>query len=264
MSSTTRTPIGLPEPFYERDRHFAIDFAGARAVFTTRRGGFSRGPFESLNLGRLTDDDPDAVQRNRDALETRLGVRLGFVRQVHGSRIRELTAESLAASRLAAPDEMARADGQFTLEPGVAPTALTADCLAIAVAGPGAVAMLHAGWRGLHDGVIAAGVDVLRGAGVTGGLQAAIGPGAGPCCYEVGREVHEAFADHPGEVHRGRNLHLAAIACDQLQRAGVAEIHDIAICTICSDPSLLFSHRRDRGVTGRQGGIAWLNEGRRG
>ncbi len=264
MSSTTRSPTRLPEPFYERDQQFAIDFAGARAVFTTRRGGFSRGPFESLNLGRLTDDDPDAVARNRDALEIMLGVQLGFVRQVHGPRVVGLTAASLGASRLAGPDEMPRADGQFTLEPGLAPTALTADCLAIAIAAPGGVAVLHAGWRGLHDGVIAGGVDALRGAGVSGALRAAIGPGAGPCCYEVGPEVHEAFADHPSDVHRGRNLHLAAIARDQLQRAGVGEVHDIAICTICSDPSLLFSHRRDRGVTGRQGGIAWLTGGRRG
>jgi hypothetical protein len=141
---------------------------------------------------------------------------------------------------------------------GLAPTTLTADCLAVAIAGDGGVAMLHAGWRGLREGVIASGVGALRDAGVTGPLSAAIGPGAGPCCYEVGPEVHEAFADQPAAVHEGRNLHLPAIARHELARAGVGTVWDIAVCTICSDPTLLFSHRRDRGVTGRQAGIAWL------
>ncbi len=144
------------------------------------------------------------------------------------------------------------------MQPGLAPTALTADCLSIAVAGDGAVAMLHAGWRGLAGGVIAAGVLGLREAGAAGPLSAAIGPGAGGCCYEVGPEVHEAFADHPEHVHRGANLDLAAAARFELVRAGVHEIHEIGMCTICSDPSLFFSHRRDRGVTGRQAGVAWL------
>jgi hypothetical protein len=247
------------EPFYTLGEQFAIDLPGARAVFTTRRGGFSRGWYESLNLGRLTDDDPDAVQRNREALEAELGVQLSFVRQVHGPRLCEVTAESLARGRSAGPDELPRADGQFTVERGLAPTALTADCLPIVIAGEGAVATLHGGWRGLQTGVIAAGVEALRGLGVTGTLSAAIGPGAGPCCYEVGAEVHEAFAGHPDDVHRGRNLDLGAIARHELERAGVEKIDDIAVCTICSDRSLLFSHRRDQGVTGRQAGIAWLS-----
>jgi hypothetical protein len=152
-----------------------------------------------------------------------------------------------------------RADGQITHEPGLALTALTADCLPIAVAGDGAVAMLHAGWRGLRDGVIAAGVAAVRERGADGALRAAIGPGAGPCCYEVGDEVLAAFADEPAATRGESKLDLKAIARAQLERAGVIEVHDIALCTICSDPALLFSHRRDRGVTGRQAGIAWLS-----
>lgn len=255
------TTIALPEPFYLLGEHFAIDLPGARAVFTTRRGGFSSGAFESLNLGRLTDDDPGAVSRNRRALESDLGVELTFVRQVHGARVTEVTARSAAHARDAQPDEMMRADGQYTVEPGLAPTALTADCLPIAIAGGSAVAMLHGGWRGLHGGVIDAGVRALRGAGADGPLCAAIGPGAGPCCYEVGPEVHEAFADHPPEVHRGAKIDLAGIARHELRRAGVTDVHDIGICTICAEATLLFSHRRDRGVTGRQAGIAWLTSG---
>ena len=264
MEPTTSTPVAIEKPFFAVGEQFAIDLPGARAVFTTRRGGFSRGPYESLNLGRLTNDEPGAVRRNRAMLEAEFEVELAFLRQVHGTRVCELSTGTAAAARSAAPDDLPRADGQVTVQPGLAPVALTADCLPIAIAGDGAVAMLHGGWRGLDGGVIAAGVRALRAVGADGYLGAAIGPGAGPCCYEVGPEVHEAFADYPSHVHRGRNIHLAAIARSQLERAGVDEVHDIGLCTICSDRSLLFSHRRDRGVTGRQAGIAWLTSGARG
>jgi hypothetical protein len=181
------------------------------------------------------------------------------VRQVHGKRVCVVTPASAARARSAGADELERADGQATRARGIALAALTADCLPVAVAGTGAVAMLHAGWRGLSEGVIAAGVQALRELGAEGPLSAAIGPGAGPCCYEVGDEVHRAFAELPPAVHRATKLDLKAIATHQLLDAGVAEIHDLAVCTICSDPTLLFSHRRDRGVTGRQAGIAWLS-----
>ncbi len=118
--------------------------------------------------------------------------------------------------------------------------------------------MLHAGWRGLAGGILAQGVQALRTVGVTGPLVAAIGPGAGPCCYETGEHVHKAFSGYPAEVHRGSNLDLPAIAREDLGRAGVDQVHDIGLCTICSGDQLLFSHRRDHGVTGRQAGLAWL------
>jgi len=126
--------------------------------------------------------------------------------------------------------------------------ALTADCLPIALVAPGGVAMLHAGWRGLADGVIAAGVAALRGLGA-GEVAAAIGPGAGPCCYEVGEEVHAAFGTS------GRTLGLKALARERLEAAGVGVVHDCGLCTIHDER--FFSHRRDRGVTGRQAGVAW-------
>jgi purine-nucleoside/S-methyl-5'-thioadenosine phosphorylase / adenosine deaminase len=253
--ATTTAP---PEPFYLLGQQFAIDLPGARVMFTTRRGGFSRGPYKSLNLGRLTGDEPGAVTRNRDKLESELRVQLAFVHQVHGTNVCELTAQTAAVGRVAGVGELTRADGQYTVQPGLAPTALTADCLPIAIAGEGAAAMLHGGWRGLAGGVIAAGVRGLREAGAAGPLSAAIGPGAGGCCYEVGPDVHDAFADHPEHVHLGPNLDLAAAARFELTRAGVRDIHELGMCTICSDPSLFFSHRRDHGVTGRQAGVAWL------
>ena len=240
------------EPFYALGHHFAIDLPGARAVFSTRRGGHSSGPYESLNLGWLTDDDPRAVAHNRSALQDELDAPpLSFVHQVHGAEVRRITEGTPQ------PRERPRVDGQATDRRDLALAALVADCLPIALAAPGQVAMLHAGWRGLATGMIAAGVRAMRDLGSDGEVSAAIGPGAGPCCYEVGEEVHEPFATI-AQAHHGRHLDLKAIARHQLQEAGVTSIADIGICTICSDPGLLFSHRRDCGVTGRQAGVAWL------
>lgn len=243
----------LPEPFYERGEHVAIELPGAHAVFTTRRGGVSTGPYASLNLGRLTDDRPEAVEHNRAALEAALGVQMAHTRQVHGAEVVRVGAASQE------PGPLREADGQATAMDCVAPTVLVADCLPIAVAGEGAVAMLHAGWRGMAAGILAEGVRALRSLGVEGRLWAAIGPGAGGCCYEVGEEVHAVFARCGDGARRGRNLDLKAIARGALAAAGVETVHDVGLCTICGDPSLLFSHRRDGGVTGRQAGVAWLS-----
>jgi polyphenol oxidase len=251
--------VKLPEPFYVRGEHVGIDLPGAHAMFTTRRGGFSEGPYESLNLGRLTDDEPEAVQRNRAKLHDEVGVPPALIRQIHGTTVRRISTLPVDGL-MPLPDEgleLPEADGQATPLREVAPMVMTADCLPIALAGQGAVAMLHAGWRGLAAGIVAEGVRAVRDLGVDGPLEAAIGPGAGPCCYEVGEEVHAPFAAI-AEAHHGRHLDLKAIARAQLREAGVTAIADIGMCTICSDPSLLFSHRRDHGVTGRQAGVAWL------
>jgi YfiH family protein len=251
----------LPDPFYARGDHLAIELPGAQALFTTRRGGFSEGPFASLNLGRLTADRPEAVQRNRARLQTEIGRPPAYIRQVHGTTVRRI--DSLRVEGIAPlPDEgveLPEADGQATALPDVAPMVLTADCLPIAIAGENAVTMVHAGWRGLAAGIVAEGVRAVRELGAEGPLGAAIGPGAGGCCYEVGDEVRREFADYGDHVRHGGNLDLKAIAREQLERAGVESVHDIGLCTICSDPSLFFSHRRDHGVTGRQAGVAWLN-----
>jgi polyphenol oxidase len=238
------------EPFHPAGEHLAIALRGARAVFTTRRGGFSSGPYATLNLGRWTADDSAAVERNRASLQAELGVPFAYSRQVHGSRV----------SRVSAPHDQradpVQADGQACAAAGVGLMVLTADCLPIAIAGDGAVAMLHAGWRGLAAGIVVEGVAALRELGASGALSAAIGPGAGPCCYEVGEEVHAAFAGRSRAVRRGQNIDLKAIAAADLERAGVSEVHDAGLCTICSP--LFFSHRRDKGITGRQAGVAWL------
>ena len=154
--------------FYAFGDHFAIDLPGARVVFATRRGGFSEGSYASLNLGKLTDDDPHAVERNRQALTVQIGAPMALIRQVHGTNVIRLTAPPNGTA------DLPEADGQATTVRGLAPLVMTADCLPVAVAGDGAVAMLHAGWRGLAGGVLAEGVKALRELGAGDPLTAAI------------------------------------------------------------------------------------------
>lgn len=246
----TRAAMQLPEPFFAVHEHLAIDLPGARAVFTTRRGGHSLGPFASLNLGLRTDDDPGHVAANQAEVQALAGRPLARCDQVHGTDI---------ARRDTPGGPTPEADGQLTTSPALAPMVLTADCLAVVIAAPGAVAVLHAGWRGLAGGILQRGVQALREAGARGPLAAAIGPAVGGCCYEVGDEVHAAFAAYGPQVRHGDRIDLKAIAARALHEAGVSEVHDAGLCTICSDPGLFFSHRRDHGITGRQAGVAWLS-----
>jgi YfiH family protein len=220
-------------------------------VFSTRLGGCSRGPYASLNLGFATDDDPAAQDRNRATLRALHDAPpVAWIHQIHSDAVGILDDVAQAGQR----PEM---DGRATRLAGVALGALGADCLTVALAGGGAVAVVHAGWRGLAGGVLQSGVRALRELALPNTpVVAAIGPGAGPCCYEVGPEVHAAFADVPG-ARRGDNLDLVTIARVRLAAAGVGEVHAVGLCTIC-EPKLYFSHRRDHGVTGRQAGLAWL------
>jgi YfiH family protein len=222
-----------------------LDLPGAHVRFTTRAGGVSEGPYASLNLGRWTDDDPCAVAENRRRAAD--GRPLTFARQLHGTRV-------LIVDGATSDDAIVDADGVATTASGVAALVLTADCLPIALATPDAVAMVHAGWRGLADGVLEEGVRAVRALGGDGPLHAAIGPGAGGCCYEVGDEVAARFP----EVQRraDRTLDLKAIAARRLRAAGAVEVLDVARCTMC-EPDVFFSHRASGGLTGRQGGLAW-------
>lgn len=250
--------MDLPAPFEWHGAHVGIELPGGRALFTTRRGGVSTGPYASLNLGRWTDDDAAAVDENRDRLAA--AIRIPRTRIAQGFQVHETTVRRVTAVPDPGADPAARppaADGQATALPDVATLVLTADCLPVALIACGAVAMVHAGWRGLAGGVLGEGVAALRELGASGTIAAAIGPGAGICCYEVGEDVRDAFARHGDAVRAGRNVDLKAVARRELREAGVGEVYDTGLCTICSDPSLFFSHRRDHGVTGRQAGVAW-------
>lgn len=241
-------------------RWLRADLSGATAAFPTRLGGVSPAPYDSLNLGLMTDDSDANAIENRRRLAAALGFppeRVAYGFQVHGAELVAVPSSfrgsfSVPPTDKEPRDGLARADGQVVADPGIAALVFTADCLPVAVRGPGGVAMLHCGWRGLAGGIVA------RGVAAVGGTRAAIGPGIGPCCYEVGAEVLDAFAGLGDGIANGRMLDLAEVARRRLVEAGVEEIEAAELCTSCN-PELLFSHRRDAGVTGRQGGLAWLD-----
>jgi YfiH family protein len=150
-----------------------------------------------------------------------------------------------------------RCDGLWTDQARRALVLLTADCFPVALVRTGGsprLAVLHVGWRGLLEGIAREGVEAMEGDGVA----AAIGPGIGPCCYEVGDEVSEPFrAVFGDDVVTGRRLDLGLATERALFRAGCASVERNGRCTSC-EADLFFSHRRDRGRTGRQGVIAYI------
>src|SRR5205085_11675771 len=149
--------------------------------------------YATLNLGRLTGDDAQAVHRNRGRLQEMVLGRLAMIHQMHGTRVRRIAPASAQPDVTSGDQRLKDADGQATADAGVAPMVLVADCLPVVVAGGGALAVLHAGWRGLAAGIVDEGIRAVRELGSAGPVQAAIGPGAGACCYEVSEEVRERF-----------------------------------------------------------------------
>jgi len=226
----------------------------ARVIFTTRRGGVSREPYDSLNLGPLGDDDPQNVESNRSAALGALGLdptSLAFARQAHGIGV--------TVARRPSADLSQEADAQVAVAPGVVPLVVVADCYPVAVACPGGVALVHCGWRGTAAGVLERAVEALL--AETGrereDLSAAIGPGIGSCCYRVGPDVLRAFG-LPADVEA--SFDLGEQVGTKLINAGVdpAQIVSAGMCTSCN-PDLFFSYRRDGTSTGRQAGFGWLN-----
>jgi YfiH family protein len=235
-------------------RTIDVELPGGRAAFSTRRGGVSEGPYESLNLGILTDDDLLRVADNRSLLAGDIGldpahVAMGW--QVHGTDIREWHEVPSGGGYAQPGTELPRVDGHATGVRGLGLLVLVADCLPVALVAPGRAAMLHCGWRPLAGGIVEKALATFDSP-----PAAAIGPGIGRCCYEVGEEVLAEFADLDG-VADGRMLDLRMVVRRKLEAAGVSVIEDVDLCTSCR-ADLFFSHRRDNGVTGRQGGVAWL------
>ena len=225
-----------------------------RVAFSTRVGGVSEGPYESLNLGILTADDPERVVENRRRLCAAVDAdpeTATMAWQVHGADVTEAEPRGIVTPGTI----FARCDGLWTDRPGQPLVLLTADCLPVALAranGAPRLVVLHVGWKGLLAGIVEAGVRALG----DGAVAAAIGPGIGACCYEVGDEVAGPYRDRFGEdVIVGRNLDLAQAAERALRAAGVVRVERVDRCTSC-EPELFFSHRRDRGLTGRQGVVA--------
>jgi len=217
-------------------------------AFSTRIGGVSEGPFESLNLALLTGDRREHVEENRRRLCAEVGAdpeALSLNRQKHTTLVHRAH-----AGRRGEPG-----DGLWTDERGLPLLALGADCLPIALArvngAKPALSVVHAGWRGLLEGIAAKGVEALGG----GLVAAAIGPAIGPCCYEVGEEVAEPFRRAFGfGLVRDGHLDLWTAAERALRAAGVVRVERFDLCTACN-PELFFSERRTGRPRGTQGVI---------
>jgi YfiH family protein len=231
-----------------------VELPGGRAAFSTRHGGVSEGPYDSLNLGILTDDDQGRVAENRSRLARALGLdpeRIAMGWQVHGTEVLEWDAAPDGGGYANPGAVLERVDAHTTGVPDLGLLVLVADCLPVALISPRRAAMVHCGWRGLAGGILERAVGLFEEA-----PAAAVGPGIGRCCYEVGPEVLELF--DAGSA-TGRMLDLRAVADQRLREAGVVRIEHVDLCTSCR-ADLFFSHRRDNGVTGRQGGLAWLEQ----
>jgi polyphenol oxidase len=224
--------------------------------FTDRTGGVSGGAYESLNLGALTEDEPANVTENRRRACASLGAdaeTATMAWQHHGAEVTRAMPRGIVTPGT----QFERCDGLWTDDPGQAMMLLTADCLPVAIARangakPG-LAILHVGWRGLLAGIVEAGAKALGG----GKLAAAIGPGIGPCCYEVREAVAEPFRARYHDVVRDGRLDLWSAAEQALREAGAEQVERTDLCTYCHS-ELFFSHRRDRGRTGRQGVVAYI------
>ena len=231
-----------------------LTVGAARVVFTDRHGGVSAPPYATANLGLLTDDDPAAVRENRRRVAATIGGaaadpdRWFRIRQIHG-----------AAVQVADDRDGVDADASVTDRAGVTLAVLTADCAPVALVADGAVAAVHAGWRGLVTGVLEAAVAALR-TRSRGAVRAVLGPCIHPGRYEFGEAELDRVVTRLGPTVRARTddgrpaLDLRAGVRAALGAVGVEQLSDVDVCTAASDDH--FSHRRD-GVTGRQALLVW-------
>lgn len=241
-------------------------------IFTNRFGGVSLPPYDSLNLAFRTGDNATAVWSNRLIVASEMGVppeRFIYLEQIHGIHVRRARAEDGGNWREPPGEALKKCDGSYTMEPLTVLAVLTADCLPIALADEreGFIAMVHAGWRGSLENIEAAALGELAReiSFDPSQLKAVIGPGIGPCCYQVdeGRAALfvERYGDDSGVVRWGKEPRLDLYRANRINllREGVKEenINEVGGCTCC-DPGY-FSFRRE-GRTGRQGAFACLRK----
>jgi len=231
--------------------------SNVKALQTTRNGGLSLDAFASLNMGMHVGDDPIVVAKNRQLLSAYLPSEPVWVNQVHGINVIDAAASSC----------LQNADASYTNKPNVVCVTMTADCLPVLLCDQKGkvVAAVHAGWRGLCDGVIEAAVAKMQ--VPVNEILAWLGPAIGPNAFEVGDEVRSQFMARDAQAELAFvarsdkwlcNLYL--IAQQRLQRMGVTQIYGAGIdedfCTY-SDEARFFSYRRDN-VTGRMASLIWL------
>jgi polyphenol oxidase len=229
---------------------------GVHALTTLRSGGYSRGPYAGFNLAAHTGDDAEAVACNRRLLRDRLQLTSGpvWLSQVHGrSLLRADTAGDNAA-----------ADGSWSDSAGTVCAVLTADCLPLLFCDRAGsrVAAIHAGWRGLHRGIISAAVETLSVPARE--MLVWLGPAIGAGAFEVGQDVYDSFTQkNPANSTAFRPSDASHWLCDiyalariELRALGVVSVYGGDFCTY-SDPDRFYSFRRD-GITGRMASLVWL------
>ena len=233
------------------------------AVFT-RMGGVSKGPFATLNVGKSVGDDEVAVAENHARIYAHLGLQADQVvttHQVHGNQVAFVAADSIG-------QVIPATDGLVTGAPGIALMLRFADCQPILLYDPvrHALGLVHAGWRGVAQGIAHRAVEAMKGAfgSKPGDLLAGLGPAIGPCCYTVGHEVAAAMgyalSDWQQVLQPDGNdwsFDLPAANAQQLAATGVQQLEQAGLCTACRQEEF-FSHRGDNGRTGRFAVVAFL------
>lgn len=241
-------------------------------LFTTRLGGASRPPYHSLNLSFSTQDDPYAIQENRSLVEQTFRTRLTrWADQVHGNEVYAITERPTLESMQEVPEKL-EADALVTALPEVPLAIYFADCLPLFLFDPGrrVIALVHAGWRGTVQEVAKKTVEALgdRYGSPPDEILASLGPSIGPCCFEVQAEVLEQFQQafhYWPQIVKWTKQHsyvdLWQANFLQLREIGVPpdNVYMSQLCTSCHF-DLFYSHRRDRGTTGRMAGVVMLRE----
>ena len=237
------------------------------AFCTTRAGGVSKAPFDSLNLGRYVNDEAAAVSENRARVRALLPAEPIWLKQVHGTQVWD--------ADLAPTEEVIEADAAVTSKPNTTLTVMAADCLPVLISSPdgGVIGAAHAGWRGLLGGVLENTMDAMQakaGLSDVGQYLAWLGPAIGPRAFEVGEEVRTAFHEYgqkqglpiaadafmaidgkPGKYW----ANLYQLARQRLLSKGLTHIYGGEFCTV-RDQTDFFSHRRD-GLSGRFAAFIW-------
>jgi hypothetical protein len=230
--------------------------AKVKAISTTRNGGISLPPYDGLNLGMHVGDEPDVVQTNRDLLvrDQKLPAKPVWLEQTHSTVVKKVSEPT---------DEVIAADGTVTTESAVVCCVMTADCLPVLLTDSegSQVAAVHAGWRGLANGIVENAVSQFDKP-----VMAWLGPAIGADVFEVGQDVFDAFNRHDATAKwafrdKGNGKYLAdmfLLATQRLKAAGVKDITVSGLCTY-SEPQRFYSYRR-QGVTGRQASLIWIEK----
>ncbi|WP_045386625.1 peptidoglycan editing factor PgeF [Vibrio rotiferianus] len=228
-----------------------------KAFASTRVGGFSSAPYQGLNLGAHVGDDPSIVEKNRAWLAQQANMPSApiWLNQTHSTVVAQVSAPTT---------QVLDADGVFTSASNVVCSAMTADCLPVLLTNTQGtqVAAVHAGWRGLANGIVENALELF-----SGEVMAWLGPAIGPQAFEVGEDVLQAFVDFDSQAHQAftpRDVEgkwladMSKLATLRLNKLGITQVFDSGLCTF-QDKEDFYSYRRD-GVTGRQATFIWIED----